>query len=223
MPADAKLNRLIDRRDALDETIAGIEEVGIARAAFDGLQEVTNFEIERLQLQRVDLNRRITQRIAWLNKKDPFLMGTRTRRFQVPGRQEQTVAPTPVAPEGPSVPETGLQPSHPVHTGMHYRYAGWSDDAVVTQAELDDAAQFTTDVITVPARVAGGYFFFGVDEDPGYPGSIFLNGNPTNQITNFNEQAATLTREGNTVIIGVSTALLSPTLADRTWTLGYMA
>ena len=52
-------------------------------------------------------------------------------------------APPPVA-----MPETNLNPSHPVHTGTHFRYAGWSDDGVVSQAELDAAAQFTGDVLT---------------------------------------------------------------------------
>ena len=123
----------------------------------------------------------------------------------------------------PSVPETGLSPSHPVHTGTHYRYAGWSDDGVIDQAELDAATQFTGDVLTVPNRATNGYFYFGVDMDPGYPDSILLDGNPTNQITNFLEQTAQLSREGNTVIIGISTADLSAALSGRTWTLGYVS
>ena len=121
----------------------------------------------------------------------------------------------------PVVPESGLNPSHPVHTGTHFRYAGWSDDGTIDQAELDGADQFTGDVLTVPSRSTNGYFFFGVDETPGYPDSILLDGNPTNQITNFLEQAVRLTRESNTVIIGISTADLSSALAGRTWTLGY--
>ena len=123
----------------------------------------------------------------------------------------------------PATPETGLNPSHPVHVGTHFRYAGWSDDGTISQAELDAAAQFTGDALLVPNRATNGYFFFGVDEDPGYPDSIFLDGNPTNQITNFLEQAAQLTREGNTVIIGISTADLSAALSGRTWTLGYVS
>ena len=121
----------------------------------------------------------------------------------------------------PAVPETGLNPSHPVHVGTHFRYAGWSDNGIIDQAELAAAAQFTGDVLTVPNRATNGYFFFGVDEVPGYPDSILLDGNPTNQITNFLEQTAQLTREGNTVIIGISTADLSAALSGRTWTLGY--
>ena len=133
-------------------------------------------------------------------------------------------ASTPEAPiPGEVTPETGINPSHPVHTGTHFRYAGWSDDGVISQAELDAAAQFTGDVLTVPNRATNGYFFFGVDEDPGYPDSILLDGNPTNQITNFIEQTARLTREGNTVIIGISTADLSAALSGRTWTLGYVS
>ena len=123
----------------------------------------------------------------------------------------------------PVTPETGLNPSHPVHVGTHFRYAGWSDDGVIDQAELDGAAQFTGDVLTVPNRATNGYFFFGVDETPGYPDSILLDGNPTNQITNFLEQTAQLSREGNTVIIGISTADLSAALSGRMWTLGYVS
>ena len=120
-----------------------------------------------------------------------------------------------------TVPESVINPSHPVHIGTHYRYAGWSDDAVIDQAELDAASQFMGDVLTVPQRAVNGYFFFGVDIVPGYPDSILLDGNASNQITNFLEQAARLDRAGNTVIIGVSTADLSALLSGRTWTLGY--
>ena len=123
----------------------------------------------------------------------------------------------------PVTPETGLNPSHPVHVGTHFRYAGWSDDGVIDQAELDGADQFPGDVLTVPNRATNGFFFFGVDMDPGYPDSILLDGNSTNQITAFIEQVAQLSREGNTVIIGVSASELTSALSGRTWTLGYMA
>ena len=49
-----------------------------------------------------------------------------------------------------SIPESNINPSHPVHPGTHYRYAGWSDNGMIDQAELDAAAQFTGDVLTVP-------------------------------------------------------------------------
>ena len=120
-------------------------------------------------------------------------------------------------------PETGLNPSHPVHTGTHFRYAGWSDDGTIDQAELDAAAQFTGDALLVPNRATAGYIFFGVDEDPGYPDSIFLDGNPTNQIQAYLEQAARLIRETNTVIIGVIGSSQSPLLSGRTLTLGYVS
>ena len=110
-----------------------------------------------------------------------------------------------------------------MHPGVHYRYAGWSDDGVITQAELDAAAQFTGDVLTVPQRATNGYFFFGVDLDPGYPDSILLDGNATDQLNNFLEQTQRLNREANMVIIGVSTADLSALLSGRTWTLGYVS
>ena len=120
-----------------------------------------------------------------------------------------------------AVPETGINPSHPVHPGTHYRYAGWSDNGTIDQAELDAATQFTGDVLTVPNRATSGYFFFGIDETPGYPDSILLDGNPTNQIQAYSEQAARLTRETNTVIIGVTQADQSSALSGRIITLGY--
>ena len=61
-------------------------------------------------------------------------------------------------------------------------------------------------MLTVPNRATAGYTFFGVESNPGYPDSAFLDGNPTNQITNFIQQATTLVRDGETVVIGVSTA-----------------
>ena len=120
-----------------------------------------------------------------------------------------------------SIPESNINPSHPVHPGTHYRYAGWSDNGMIDQAELDAAAQFTGDVLTVPNRATSGYFFFGVDETPGYPDSIILDGTPTNQIQAYIEQPARLTRETNTVIIGVTASDQSPLLSGRTLTLGY--
>ena len=125
------------------------------------------------------------------------------------------------APATPPTPETGLNPSHPVHPGTHYRYAGWSDNGMIDQAELNAAAQFTGDVLTVPNRATSGYFFFGVDETPGYPDSIILDGTPTNQIQAYIEQPTRLTRETNTVIIGVTASDQSPLLSGRTLTLGY--
>ena len=76
-------------------------------------------------------------------------------------------------------------------------------------------------MLTVPNRATSGYFFFGVDEDPGYPDSILLDGNQTNQIQAYLEQAARLTRESNTVIIGVTASDQSAALSGRTLTLGY--
>ena len=60
-----------------------------------------------------------------------------------------------------------------------------------------------------------------MDETPGYPDSIILDGNPTNQIQAYIEQPARLTRETNMVIIGVTASDQSPLLSGRTLTLGY--
>ena len=120
-----------------------------------------------------------------------------------------------------SIPESNINPSHPVHPGTHYRYMGWSDNGIIDQAELDAAARFTSDVLTVPNRATAGYVFFAVDASVGYPDSAMLDGNPTNQINNFLQQAGTLTRDMETVVIGVSTAELTAGISGRTWTLGY--
>ena len=164
MPTDAKLNRLIDRRDALDKTIEDIESAGIAKAAFDGLQEVTNIELERLQLQRVDLNRRITQRLAWLNGRNPFLMGSRIRRFQPDGR---TAAPTTGSDR--DVPETPVDPSDPVTpvtpTTITIR-AGWSLNDTVDDADLAAGTSFTgtgpTLTFVFPETSEDAYFWVAV-------------------------------------------------------------
>ena len=159
--ADAKLNRLIDRRDAIDEAIADIEAAGIAKASFDGLQEVTNIEIERLQLQRVDLNRRILQRTAWLNKRNPFLVGTMTRRF----RPDSGTA----APATDSESDVDLGPSEPVDptepTTITIR-AGWSVDDTVDAADLAAGTAFTgtgpTLTFEFPESSEDSYFWVAI-------------------------------------------------------------
>ena len=89
-----------------------------------------------------------------------------------------------------AVPDTGLTPSHPVHTGTHNRYVGWSDDVVIAAADLQNAAVFTSDVLTIPARVANGYLWFAVDDDVGYPDSLIISTNQvTNQISFYEERA----------------------------------
>ena len=55
-----------------------------------------------------------------------------------------------------SIPESNINPSHPVHPGTHYRYMGWIDSGAVDQAALDAAARFTSDVLTVPNAGNGG-------------------------------------------------------------------
>ena len=99
---------------------------------------------------------------------------------------------------------------------------GWSGDAALSRKpSLNAAARFTSDVLTVPNRATAGYIFFGVEASPGYPDSALLDGNPTNQITNFTRQGGTLTRDMETIVIGVSTAELSAAVSGRIWTLGY--
>ena len=118
--------------------------------------------------------------------------------------------------------DTPLGPStHPVHPGTHYRYMGWSDGTSIDQAELNAAASFTTDALTVPNRATPGYVFAGFDASAGAPDSAFIDGNPTNQIGNWSEQVTRLERDDEDVVILVTTAELSARQAGRVWTFGY--
>ena len=122
----------------------------------------------------------------------------------------------------PTTPESGLTPStHPVHPGTHFRFCGWSDDDSVDVAELATGAAFTSDVLTVPNRVTPGYVWAAFDASVGFPDSALLDGNPTNQITNWNQQAGQLVRDGMSYVVLVSTAELSPVISGRSWTFGY--
>ena len=117
-------------------------------------------------------------------------------------------ASTPEAPiPGEVTPETGINPSHPVHTGTHFRYMGWIDSGAVDQAALDAAARFTSDVLTIPnSSHEPDSFSSGWTKSPATPIPSLLDGNPTNQITGIILEATTLTTspgETNTVIIGV--------------------
>ena len=120
-------------------------------------------------------------------------------------------------------PETGLNPSHPVHPGTHYRYAGWSDNGIIDQAELDAAAQFTGDVLTVPNRATSGYFFFGVDETPGYPRFHHPGRQPNESDSGvpIEQPAATHARELTPSSSELRRRTSPPLLSGRTLTLGY--
>ena len=122
-----------------------------------------------------------------------------------------------------AVPDTGLTPSHPVHTGTHNRYVGWSDDVVIAAADLQNASVFTSDVLTIPARVANGYLWFAVDDDIGYPDSLIFSTNQvTNQISFYEERANPITFGGVDYVVGINPNLLNPAhLGGATMTLGY--
>ena len=125
---------------------------------------------------------------------------------------------TPVA----STPDAVIVPSHPVHPGTHNRYIGWSDDIVVTPAELLAGAVFTTDRLTVPERIANGYLWFAVDNAVGYPDSLIRGANPTNQLPFYQRQAGLVLAEGVNYIVGVNANLLNPlNVQDTVVTLGY--
>ena len=129
----------------------------------------------------------------------------------------------------PSIPFGGgsnipvvVVPSHPVHPGVHNRYIGWSDTPVVDMATLLAGALFTTDRLTVPARVANGYLWFAVDSLIGYPDSLIRGANPTNQLPFYQRQAGVLTDGMVDYIVGLNPNLLNPTSVMNTIvTLGY--
>ena len=126
----------------------------------------------------------------------------------------------PCTPTTPTTPESTLTPTHPVNPGTHFRYAGWSDDSAISSAELANAAEFTSDVIRVPARATNGWFFAAFLESEPIPTSVYIDGNPTNVIQAFLRQAGLLTRAGASYAILVSSAEQSSTLAGRTYTFG---
>ena len=163
---------------------------------------------------------------GWLYESSPLTQGnpfihSGARALLARYRTSEPVN-TGILPSPVDVTETIIVPSHPVNPGNHKRYIGWSDDVVVTQAELDVAVSFNSDVLTVPARVANGYLWFSVPDSEGYPDSLIRQGNPTNQISFFTQQAGTLTAEGDDYLAGLNPNLLNPTnLSGRTITLGY--
>ena len=125
-----------------------------------------------------------------------------------------------LTPTTPTTPESTLTPTHPVNPGTHFRYAGWSDDSAISSAELANAAEFTSDVIRVPARATNGWFFAAFLESEPIPTSVYIDGNPTNVIQAFLRQAGLLTRAGASYAVLVSSAEQSATLAGRTYTFG---
>ena len=155
-----------------------------------------------------------------LTQGNPFIhSGARAllSRYHTSAPVNTGILPSPVG-----VTETIIVPSHPVNPGNHKRYIGWSDDVAVTQAELDVAVSFNSDVLTVPTRVANGYLWFSVPDSEGYPDSLIRQGNPTNQISFFAEQAGMLTAEGDDYLVGLNPNLLNPaSLSGQTITLGY--
>ena len=119
------------------------------------------------------------------------------------------------------IPETPINPYIPPHVGTHYRYIGWSDDQTVSQAELDAAARFDSDILMSPALAVSGYLFIGVPEDIGYPDSILLDGNNTNIVGSFARQTGFLVRDMENVVLLITNQEQGPLSGNRTWTLGY--
>ena len=120
-----------------------------------------------------------------------------------------------------AIPETPINPYIPPHVGTHYRYIGWSDDQTVSQAELDAAARFDSDILMSPALAVSGYLFIGVPEDIGYPDSILLDGNNTNIVGSFARQTGFLVRDMGNAVLLITNQEQGPLSGNRTWTLGY--
>ena len=120
--------------------------------------------------------------------------------------------------------ETIIVPSHPVHPGTHTRYVGWVDDILsdVTEAEILAGVSSMTDVLGIPARATNGYLFFAVPQSVGYPGSLIIGANPTNQLPAFQQQVDVIDVNGTNHIVGVNPNLLNPAaVAGQNMTLGY--
>ena len=69
------------------------------------------------------------------------------------------------------------------------RYAGWSAAAVPTQTELDAAAEFTGNALTIPRSATNGYLFFAVDQSLGEPSEALFDGNAHDILGGFTQRA----------------------------------
>ena len=113
-------------------------------------------------------------------------------------------------------------PSHPVHTGTHNRYIGWSNDTSIATADFATAAVFTSDRLVVPIRATDGYLWFGTGASAGYPNSIIFGNSPFNVLPLYLEQPGTITVQNEMYVVGVNTNLLNgPANSGITVTLGY--
>ena len=105
------------------------------------------------------------QRLAWLNGRNPFLMGIpMTRRFQPDGR---TATPRPLVPTAMFPIPRWTRPSRwtPVTTTITIR-AGWSLNDTVDEADLAAGTSFTgagpTLTFTFPETSEDAYFWVAV-------------------------------------------------------------
>ena len=82
--------------------------------------------------------------------------------------------------------------------------------------DLQSAAVFTADVLTIPARVANGYLWFAVDDDIGYPDSLIFSTNQvTNQISFYEERANPINFGGVDYVVGINPKLAQPCASWR--------
>ena len=233
MAADAELTRLIAEKARIQASIDQIEADNTVQGSF-GDVNVRRNEIKELEDQRNRINLRIQRRKGQLLKLRDPVWGSVIRATRQPpdGLDTQlgdyTIGETDLDPAGMGggdTPETPLVPSHPVHTGTHRRYLGWSDDVSIAATDFTAAAVFTSDVLTVPARTANGYLWFATDEDVGFPDSLIVSTNPViNQITFYLEGVVPVMFAGVDYVLGVNPNLLNPArLVGATITLGYAA
>ena len=213
-------------RDDILESDAAIRQIlgdRADRASFEG-NVIERIKLVELEKERGRLSWRLTQALARGAGLDPYAVDEVTRRRLLFNFLGTGTTPS-AGSDTTGTPETVLVPSHPAHAGTHRRYLGWSDDVSIAAMDFTAAAVFTTDVLTIPPRSANGYLWFAVDEDVGYPDSLFVSSNPvSNQLTFYQERSMPVSFAGLGYIVGVNPNLLNPAnLVGETITLGYAA
>lgn len=213
-------------RDDILENDAAIRQIlgdRATRASFEG-NVIERIQLAELEKERGQLSWRLIQALARGAGLDPYAVDEVTRRRML-SNFLGTGTTSSAGGDTTGTPETPLVPSHPVHPGDHRRYLGWSDDTSIAPVDLQGAAVFTSDVLTIPSRTANGYLWFAVDEDPGYPDSLIVSTNPvTNQLAFYQRQSGALLFGSANYIVGVNPNLLNPArLVGARITLGYSA
>lgn len=206
-------------------------ELASVRQAISDSYGASSLSLENRSLTRQSLTmlRARESELEW--SINSILRGSSIAQVPFVDKPSQRSGATPLAPADPqggdddTTPGAVIVPSHPVHTGDHRRYLGWSDDTSIAAIDFTTAAVFTTDVLTIPARTANGHLWFAVDADVGFPDSLIVSTNPvSNQLAFYQERVVPVMFAGVDYVVGVNPNLLSPAnLVGETITLGYAA